>query len=154
MQKKILETEDIKRILPQRYPFLMIDRVIEASAEKVVAIKNVSINEDYFEGHFPEEKVMPGVLMIEAMAQAGIVLVHTIKSKDKKDDAGKRRTYFLGAVNKARFFEPVRPGEQLKIEVVPVKLLSKIGIISATVYSADKKIAQAEIAFGVKETAL
>ena len=152
MENKVLEIEDIKKILPQRYPFLMIDRVVEASAEKVVAIKNVSINEDYFEGHFPEEKVMPGVLMIEAMAQTGIVLVYTIKSQDKKFDAKKKRVYFLGGVNKARFFQPVRPGDQLRIEVAPVKLLSSIGIISGVVYVGTTKVAQAEISFGVKES--
>ncbi|NQU19327.1 3-hydroxyacyl-[acyl-carrier-protein] dehydratase FabZ, partial [bacterium] len=70
----MLEIEDIKKILPQRHPFLMIDRVIEASSKKVVAIKNVSINEEYFKGHFPDKPVMPGALIIEAMAQAGIVL--------------------------------------------------------------------------------
>lgn len=146
-----LDIQEIKKILPQRYPFLMLDKVIEASSEKVVAIKNVSANEDYFEGHFPDEKVMPGVLMIEAMAQAGIVLVHTIKSKDKKLDPAKKRLYFLGGVNKARFFAPVRPGDQLRIEVAPVKLLSSIGIISGTVFVGDAKVAQAEISFGVKE---
>jgi len=153
MQNKILEIEEIKKILPQRYPFLMIDRVVEASTEKVVAIKNVSINEDYFEGHFPEAKVMPGVLMIEAMAQTGIVLVYVIKSKGKNFDAQKKRVYFLGGVNKARFFQPVRPGDQLRIEAAPVKLLSNIGIISGIVYVGTTKVAQAEISFGVKESA-
>ena len=128
----------------------MIDRVIEASPKKVVAIKNVSVNESFFEGHFPDEKVMPGVLIIEAIAQTGIVLVYSCKSKNK-DGSSKKRIYFLGGVNKARFYEPVRPGDQLKIEVIPVKLLSKVGIVAGEVYRGDKKIAQAEILFGMKE---
>ncbi|MFH1622887.1 MAG: 3-hydroxyacyl-ACP dehydratase FabZ [Candidatus Omnitrophota bacterium] len=152
MEKKILEIEDLKRILPQRYPFLMIDRVMEVSSEKVVAIKNVTANENYFQGHFPDEKVMPGVLIIEAMAQAGIILVYCkIMEKEKKIDTNKKRVYFLGGVNKARFYQPVRPGDQLRIEVKPVKLLSNIGIISSEAYVEDKKVAQAELSFSVKE---
>lgn len=145
MDKRILEIEDIKKILPQRYPFLMLDRVIEASPEKVIAIKNVSINEEYFKGHFPEEEVMPGVLIIEAIAQAGIVLFNNLKPSNK------RRIYFLAGVNKARFFDPVKPGVQLKIEVKPVKIVSDMGIISGEAFVADKKMAQAEISFGIRE---
>ena len=102
MENKVLEIQDLKRILPQRYPFLMIDRVIESGTEKVVAIKNVTANENYFQGHFPDEKVMPGVLIIEAMAQTGIILVYNkIKAKAKKVDMDKKRVYFLGGVNNA-----------------------------------------------------
>lgn len=148
MDKKTLEIEDIKRILPQRYPFLMIDRVIEASPKKVVAIKNVSVNESYFEGHFPDEKVMPGVLLIEAMAQAGIVLVEHIRPRKKE----LRRRYYLGAVNKARFFKTIRPGVQLKIEVVSLKLISNLGIIAGKVFVGEEKVAQAELSFSMRET--
>lgn len=151
MEKQILEIEDLKKILPQRYPFLMIDRVIEASPEKVVAIKNVSINEEYFKGHFPGNPVMPGVLIIEAIAQTGIVLVYNSDTKLKKRDTTKKRVYFLGEVNKARFFQPVKPGDQLKIEVRPIKFLSNMGIIYGEVFVLDKKVAQVEIAFSIKE---
>ncbi|HAJ57449.1 MAG TPA: 3-hydroxyacyl-[acyl-carrier-protein] dehydratase FabZ [Candidatus Omnitrophica bacterium] len=139
---KILETEDIKKLIPQRYPFLMLDRVIEASPEKVVAIKNVSINESYFSGHFPDQKVMPGVLMIEAMAQAGIILY---KQKFQNDNL-----LYLVSV-KSRFFSPVVPGDQLRIEVTSMKMLSKMGIFKAETKVGDKKIAEAEIAFGSQE---
>jgi len=152
MEKHILEIGDLKRILPQRYPFLMIDRVIESGIEKVVAIKNVTANENFFQGHFPDEKIMPGVLIIEAMAQTGIVLVYNkITSQGKDIDKGKKRMYFLGGVNKARFFQPVKPGDQLKIEVKPIKLLSNIGIIQGTAFVEGKKVAQSELSFSVKE---
>ncbi len=139
---KILEIEDIKKLLPQRYPFLMIDRVIEVSPEKVVAIKNLTMTEQYFEGHFPDLKVMPGVLMIEAMAQAGIILY---KQKFQNNNL----LYLVSA--KARFFNPAFPGDQLKIEVNPLKMFSKMGLFNAVISSGDKKIAEAEIAFGSQD---
>ena len=146
-----MEIEDIKRILPQRYPFLMIDKVTYVGKDKVIALKNVTVNEIYFEGHFPDEKIMQGVLIIEAMAQAGIVLVHNIKSEDKNTAKDKRRIYFLGGVNKVRFFQLVKPGDQLKIEVKPLKIISNIGLISGDVFVKDKKVAQAELSFSAKE---
>lgn len=140
-----LETEDIKKIIPQRFPFLMIDRVIEASCEKVVAIKNVSVSEQFFKGHFPDEQVMPGVLLIEAMAQTGIVLY--------KQKFSNSKVLYLVSV-KARFFEPVFPGDQLKIIATPIKLLSKIGYEKIEVYVGDKKIAECELAFGSQDAKL
>jgi len=151
MENNMLNIQEIKRILPQRYPFLMVDKVIACGIDKVEAIKNVTANEPYFEGHFPDEKVMPGVLIIEAMAQAGIVLVYTIVKEKKKLDLAKKRVYFLGGVNKARFYQPVFPGDQLRIEVTPLKILSAIGIISAVAFVGDKKVARAEISFSAKE---
>lgn len=142
MNKVCYNIEDIKKIIPQRFPFLMIDRVIEASPEKVIALKNVSVNEHFFEGHFPDEKVMPGVLITEAMAQTGIVLF-----RQKYDT---EKTLFLVSV-KARFFKPVRPGDQLRIEAEPVKFLSKMGIFKATCFVASDKVAEAEIAFGSQD---
>jgi len=141
MSNTILEIEDIKKILPQRYPFLMIDRVTEASAEKVVAIKNVSANEDYFEGHFPEEKVMPGVLILEAMAQTGILL-HYFKFKNIT-------VFYLGKI-KSKLFQPVSPGDQLIIKATPIKLFSKQGIVTVEALVNDKKVAEAEIGFGIR----
>jgi len=142
MNKPALNIEDIKKIIPQRFPFLMIDRVIEASPEKVVALKNVSVNEHFFQGHFPDEKVMPGVLITEAMAQTGIVLYR------QKFDTNK--TLFLVSV-KARFYKSVCPGDQLSIEATPVKFLSKMGIFKAVATVGNDKVAEAEIAFGTQD---
>ena len=132
-----LEIEEIKKLIPQRFPFLMIDRVLEASPEKVVAIKNVSASEHFFVGHFPDQKVMPGVLMIEAMAQAGLILYRQKFNNDK--------VLFLVSV-KTRFFNPVFPGDQLKIEVIPIKLMTKMGLFKAIASVEDRKIAEAELA--------
>ncbi len=137
-----LETEDIKKIIPQRFPFLMIDRVIEASVDRVTAIKNTTVSEQFYKGHFPNEQVMPGVLLIEAMAQAGIVLYKQKFNNDK--------ILYLVSV-KARFFEPVFPGDQLKIIATPIKLLTKIGYEKIEVYVLDKKVAECELAFGSQD---
>ena len=137
MNKLPLQIEDIKKLIPQRFPFLMIDRVLEASPKKVVAIKNVSANEHFFVGHFPDQKVMPGVLMIEAMAQTALVLYHQ-KFNDNK-------LLFLASV-KARFFEPVFPGDQLRIEATPIKVLSKMSLIQTMAFVNDKKVVEAELA--------
>jgi 3-hydroxyacyl-[acyl-carrier-protein] dehydratase len=137
-----LTVEDIQKLIPQRYPFLMIDRVLEASPEKVVALKNVTINEAHFVGHFPDQKIMPGVLMIEAMAQAGIILY---KQKFQNDNV-----LFLVSA-KTRFFNPVVPGDQLKIDVTPLKMMSRMGLFNAKIYVGEKKIAESEIAFGTQD---
>jgi len=141
-QKLPLEIEDIKKLIPQRFPFLMIDRVLEASPEKVVAIKNVTANEPYFTGHFPDQKVMPGVLLIEAMAQAGIVLYRQKFPNNK--------LLFLVSV-KARFYAPVIPGDQLRIEIFNIKLSSKMGLFKGEISVNESKVAEAEIACGSKD---
>ena len=106
--------EEIKEYLPHRYPFLLIDRVVEFEREKrIVALKNVTANEPFFPGHFPHIAVMPGVLVVEAMAQAAAVL--SLKSMGHKND-GKWVYYFVG-IDGARFKRPVTPGDQLRIEV-------------------------------------
>ena len=137
MNKLPLQIEDIKKLIPQRFPFLMIDSVLEASPKTVVAIINVSASEHFFVGHFPDQKVMPGVLMIEAMAQAGLILYRQKFNNDK--------VLFLVSV-KARFFNPVFPGDQLKIEVTPIKLMTKMGLFKAIASVEDKKIVEAELA--------
>jgi len=105
-----LDTREIKKIIPHRFPFLLIDKVIECEPNvKLVAVKNVSINEQFFTGHFPSEKVMPGVLIIEAMAQAGCVYFYFSKNLQ-----GKNVIYYLAKVS-ARFVRPVIPGDRLRL---------------------------------------
>jgi len=108
----ILDSNGIQKILPHRYPFLMVDAILEMERlKRVVGVKNVSINEAYFQGHFPGKPIMPGVLMIEAMAQTGgLLLLQEVPDRQKK------LLYFV-AVDDARFRRPVVPGEQLRMEV-------------------------------------
>ena len=141
-----LETADIQKIIPHRFPFLLIDRILECKPnEKLVAVKNVSINEYYFRGHFPTEQVMPGVLIVEAMAQASCVYFYYSKNLQ-----GKSLIYYLAKIE-ARFHHPVVPGDQLIIEVSTVKLLAKAGFVKAKALVGEKLMAEAEIGFGVKE---
>ena len=141
-----LDVREIEKIIPHRFPFLMIDKVVElVPNEKLVAIKNVSINEHYFVGHFPDEKVMPGVLMIEAMAQAGCIYFYYSKNLQ-----GKKLIYYL-AKTTAKFHRPVVPGDQVRINVTTVKLMSKAGFLKCEAYVKDQLVAEAEIGFGIKE---
>src|SRR5215469_17974835 len=101
----ILEINEIRRILPHRYPMLLVDRILELEAERIVGVKNVTANEPFFSGHFPDFPVMPGVLIIEAMAQtAGVLVLKTIPDRDSK-------LVLLVAVENARFRRPVVPGD-------------------------------------------
>jgi len=143
----MLNIDELQAILPQRFPFLMIDRVEELEpGKKVVAVKNVSINEQFFSGHFPGRPIMPGVLIIEAMAQAAIVLF----SQSKEVIKDKKMAYYLGNV-KVRFLSPVFPGDQLKIKVEPLKMLSAAAIVSVEGMVGDRKIAEGELALSAKE---
>jgi len=108
----MMDIEEIKKYLPHRFPFLLVDRVLEIEDEKIVTIKNVTVNENYFNGHFPESPIMPGVLQIEALAQSGCILV-----LDKGvDDPSKVLVVFSG-IQKAKFRKTVVPGDQLRMEV-------------------------------------
>ncbi len=115
-----MEIREIQAAIPHRFPFLLIDRVLELGDDRVVALKNVSINEPFFQGHFPGHPVMPGVLIVEAMAQAGAVL--GVRSGF---DPATQVIYFM-AIEKARFRKPVVPGDQLRIEVTPLRRGSSI----------------------------
>jgi 3-hydroxyacyl-[acyl-carrier-protein] dehydratase len=133
-----LKAEQILGLLPHRYPFLLIDRVLEVSADKVVALKNVSINEWFFQGHFPGAPVMPGVLQVEAMAQAGGILA----SRSTTFDASTHVMVFM-AIEAVKFRKMVVPGDQLRIEVVPLrkgkifKMRGEIKVDGAVVSSAE-----------------
>jgi len=141
----MLDTDVIQKILPQRYPFLMIDRIVELeTAKKVVAIKNVTVNEGFFSGHFPDQPVMPGVLIIEAMAQAAIMLFY-----DPAKPLAENKTFFLGSV-KTRFLEPVFPGDQIKITVLAQKFISSGSIVEAVAQVGEKEVCRAELGFMIK----
>ncbi len=144
-----LEAVDIAAVLkylPHRYPFLMVDRVINIKGDDYgVGIKNVTVNEPFFVGHFPDEKVMPGVLIVEAMAQAGCVYFYYSKNMQGKD-----LIYYLARVS-AKFMKPVVPGDQLVIEVTTVKMMSKAGILKTQASVNGQPVAEAEIGFGIKE---
>jgi beta-hydroxyacyl-ACP dehydratase FabZ len=111
-----MDAREIQSVLPHRYPFLLVDRVIEKGEDKIVALKNVTWNEPFFQGHFPGHPVMPGVLIIEALAQTGALLACTSSSFDP----AKQVVYFM-AIDKAKFRKPVVPGDQLTLEVVPLR---------------------------------
>ncbi len=142
-----LDFEEIKKLIPQRFPFIMIDRVLEIEPGKhATAVKNISGNDMLFLGHFPEKAIMPGALIIEAMAQTAIILFAT---GDKRERGGKKPLYFFGSV-KARFFHPVVPGDQLKIRVENVKSLPSGAYVSGEAFVDDVKVSEAELVFSVK----
>ena len=137
----MMDIKEIMKILPHRPPFLLIDRVEEiVEGEKIVAIKNVTMNEPFFVGHFPQEPVMPGVLIVEAMAQAGAVAVLSM-------DQFKGKTAYFGGIDKAKFRRKVVPGDTLRIEVEIIKLKMNAGIGKGTAYVDGKKACEAEITF-------
>lgn len=137
----LMTIEEIKAIIPHRYPFLLIDRVEEMEAgKKIVAKKNVTVNEPFFQGHFPEEPVMPGVLIIEALAQAGAVALLSLP-----DYQGK--TAYFGALDKAKFRKKVVPGDTLMLEVEITKIKGLAGVGKGIAYVDGKKACEAELTF-------
>jgi 3-hydroxyacyl-[acyl-carrier-protein] dehydratase len=136
-------TFDIQAImgfLPHRYPFLLIDRIVEFEpAKRLVAIKNVTINEPFFQGHWPGHPIMPGVLVVEAMAQAGaVIMMAAIEDRDKK------LVVFTG-IEQAKFRRPVTPGDQLRIEVNVLSMKTRVGRIEGKAYVDGKLACQATL---------
>ncbi|MBE0427151.1 MAG: 3-hydroxyacyl-ACP dehydratase FabZ [Nitrospirae bacterium] len=149
---KQLDFEQIKKLIPQRFPFIMIDKVLEVEPGKhAVSVKNVSGNDIFFLGHFPDIAIMPGVAIIEAMAQTAIIMFAVgQKENNPSSPPFSKPIYFLGSV-KARFYHPVVPGDQLKINAVNVKSLPTGAYVSAEAFVNDKKVSEAELVFSVKE---
>jgi beta-hydroxyacyl-ACP dehydratase FabZ len=134
-----MDIQGIRDILPHRYPMLLVDRIEELEPERVVGIKNVTVNEPFFIGHFPEYPVMPGVLIVEAMAQvAGVLVLSQIPDRHKK-------LVLLASVEQAKFRKPVRPGDQLRIEMKLVKRKTTVAKMFGTACVAGTVVAEAEM---------
>lgn len=137
-----VDAERIAAILPHRYPFLLVDRVIELDPGKsIVALKNVTVGEPFFQGHFPGHPVMPGVLIVEALAQASGLLIGLSGTQAGKDD----RIFYLAKVDNARFLKPVVPGDQLRLEVKLKRLIRGMGIFTASAVVDGKEAACCEL---------
>jgi len=133
----MMDSIEIQKVLPHRYPFLLIDRIIELESDvKATGIKNVTINEPFFQGHFPNNPVMPGVLIIEAMAQAaGVLAIHS---------GAKGDTVYFMSVEKAKFRKPVVPGDQLRLEIKILQRRNNVWKFSGEAFVNDTLVAEAE----------
>jgi len=139
---EIIDISVIRSILPHRYPLLLVDKIEKITKkESIVGIKNVTINEEFFLGHFPEHPIMPGVLIVEAMAQvAGILIYYSSEEMEGK-------LPIFTSIDKAKFRTPVKPGDQLKIKVEIVRLRKKIAKVRGEAYVGDDLAAEAEMMF-------
>jgi beta-hydroxyacyl-ACP dehydratase FabZ len=136
---RVLDIDAIREILPHRYPFLLVDRIEELETERVVGIKNVTVNEPFFAGHFPDFPVMPGVLIIEAMAQvAGVLVLSGIPDR-------KSKLVLLAGVDGAKFRKPVRPGDQLRMEMKILRSRASMAKVSGTATVDGAIVAEAEM---------
>ncbi|WP_374212476.1 3-hydroxyacyl-ACP dehydratase FabZ [Tissierella sp. MB52-C2] len=141
---KLLNIEEIKEIIPHRYPFLFIDKVsIEEIGVKGIGYKNVTINEPFFQGHFPNIPVMPGVIIVESMAQVGAVILLS-------DEKYKGKTPYFAGINKVRFKRKVVPGDTLRMEVVLTRVRGSVGIGEGKAYVGDELACEGEFLFAIE----
>ena len=137
----MLEVKDILKYLPHRYPFLLVDKILQIDGEeKIIAIKNVSFNENFFQGHFPNRPVMPGVLICEAMAQVGAIFAHNARG-GKEDN----KVFVLTGLDNVKFKRPVEPGDQLRMELTCLKRRGSFWKMHGSALVDGKLVAQAEI---------
>ncbi len=134
-----LDIQEISAVLPHRYPMLMVDRIVEVSDDSVVGIKNVTVNEPHFTGHFPGFPVMPGVLIIEAMAQVGGILISRVNAN------ARGKIMFLASVDEAKFRKPVVPGDQLRIEMKILKMKNTVAKLKGTATVEGSLVAEATL---------
>jgi 3-hydroxyacyl-[acyl-carrier-protein] dehydratase len=136
--------EDLIKVLPHRYPFLLVDKILELEpGKRIVGIKNVTVNEPFFQGHFPGKPIMPGVLIVEAMAQVGGVLAG-FSMPGFLEKEGKQIIYFM-SIDKVKFRKPVIPGDRLVFEVVPLRTGSKVWKMAGKAFVEDNLVAEAEL---------
>lgn len=136
----MLDVNEIMKLLPHRFPFLLVDRVLEIDpGKKIIGLKNVTMNEPFFPGHFPGHPVMPGVLIVEAMAQVAAILVYS-SSEDNKD----KITYFVG-IDNTKFRKPVVPGDQLRLELEVIGCRRGIYTFSGKAYVEGKLVTESEL---------
>ena len=138
----VFDIQQIQKLLPHRYPFLLVDRVVEfVKGERILAFKNVSFNEPYFTGHFPQKPIMPGVLILEALAQAAGILAFGTLDVQAEDDS----VYYLVGVDGARFKRPVEPGDQLMLDVRLSRHMRNIYKFQAVARVGEEMAAEAEL---------
>lgn len=139
----MLNIDQIKELIPHRYPFLLVDKIVELEeGKRAVGVKNVTVNETFFQGHFPEYPLMPGVLIIEAMAQVGSVAMTSIEEN-------KGKLWVFAGIDKARFKREVRPGDILTMEVEMVSLRRNIGKAIAKTYVGENLVCSGELMFAL-----
>ena len=142
-----MEIKEILQYLPHRYPFLLLDRVLELeSGKRIVAVKNVAINEPFFQGHFPDNPIMPGVMILEAMAQAAAILSYKTFEKGSTENL----LYYFVGIDRARFKKPVIPGDQLVLDVSMIRNVRGIGKFTAVARVVDAVVSEAELMCTIK----
>lgn len=140
METIVMDTREIQRLLPHRYPFLLVDRIIELEPRtRIVGIKQVSIGEPFFQGHFPTAPVMPGVLIVESLAQVGAILA--LREVEDRD----RKLVLFSGINSARFRAPVVPGDTLRLEVTAVRIGSRVQRMRGEASVNGRIVADADI---------
>ncbi len=140
----MLDVTDIQKILPHRYPFLLVDRVVEMEEGKnIIAYKNVSISEPVFEGHFPGHPIYPGVMILEGMAQAGGILA--LKSSGFSEEELKAKVIYFMSIDKAKFRNPVKPGDRLEYRIEVIKLRKNLIVLDGKAYVDDVLVSEAEL---------